>query len=191
MDENDPPPAMAESSNFLRVLAQHYGFIPPLMAPLDTTRVDQNEWEKCMRAIGLCQVDGSISSSSLDKTVINFIHKITYAQRPGANEWDLDSENRCALVITRQPRNICSVTSNIFLYNFPPNLMSFSWRLALTDAASILYVCRLDWNLDQYDVAHCLLEQGITFRTLLPLRIISSSPQPPSLPSMIPIHLSG
>jgi hypothetical protein len=189
-DENDLPPAMAESSNFLQVLVQHYGFVPPLTAPPDTTRVDQNEWEKCMRAIGLRQVDGSISSSSLDKTVINFIHKITYAQRPGANEWDLDSENRCALVTTGRPRNICSVTSDIFLYTFPPNLTSFSWRLALTDAASILYVCRLDSNLDQYDVARCLLEQGITFRTLLPLRTISSSLQPPSLSSMIPIRLS-
>jgi hypothetical protein len=133
-------------------------------------------------------VDGSTSSSSLDKTVIDFIHKITHAQWPGANEWDLDSENQCALITTRRPHNICSITGNIFLYTFPPNLTSFSWRLALTNAASILYVCRLDLNLDQYDVARCLLEQGITFRTLLPLQTISSSPQPPSLSSVIPIR---
>ena len=189
-ESDDAPPAMTESSDFVQLLAQRYGFVPSLtVSPNTAGAVDQKQWDKCMRAIGLRQLDGNISSSPLDKTVIDFIQKIIRAERPGENEWDLDSNNRNALVATGRVLHVCCINKDIFLFTFPAS--SFPWKLALTNAVDALYVCRLDVGLDQYDVARRLIEQGIAFRTLLPLRIIPSLAQPPSLSRLIPIRLSG
>jgi hypothetical protein len=89
---------MTESSDLPNFLCS---FIPSLtVSPNTAGAVDQAQWDKCMQAIGLRQLDGNISSLALDKTVIDFIQKIIHVEQPGENEWDLDSNNRNALVAT-------------------------------------------------------------------------------------------
>ena len=47
----------------------------------------------------------------------------------------------------------------------------------------------MDPNFDEYDIAHCLVQQGICFQTLLSLWDIPHSPK--SSNHMLPIRLSG
>jgi hypothetical protein len=192
-----PPPLMSESddvlvgsSNFVQLLVQHYGFVPPLSSNVGGI-VDQKQWEKCMRAIGLRQLDGKVLSSPFDNAVFKFLMDISNGRRPGENEWDLHCKNRVTLAENGRLRDIYRLSENIILLNFSASSTSFPWILALTNAVDALYVCRLDPGFNQYDVTRCLVEQGIAFRTLLSLRIIPTVAQPlaQSLSRLVPIRL--
>jgi hypothetical protein len=63
------------------------------------------------------------------------------------------------------------------------------WKIAVSEAATALYIYRLDLEFDEMDIAWNLLHIGISFKTLLPLNDI-----PRSLPFdtlALPIQLSG
>jgi hypothetical protein len=194
-ESSDPPPALSET-NFVQILAHHYGFVPPLTTPRTTAAaVDEVQWNRCMLAIGLRQVDGGndLLTSQFDYTVLRFIQKIMSAEKPAQDEWDLHNDNRMSLVTTGCINSVSCLNKDTFLFHFPPGSVSFQWKLALTNAVSILYVCRLyaSLKLDQYNMARCLVEQGIAFRTLLPLRVIPSLGQSQSPLRLVPIRLSG
>jgi len=194
-ESSDPAPALSEV-NFVQILAHHYGFVPPLTTPQNTaTAVDQVQWNRCMLAIGLRWVDGSNDplTSHFDYTVLRFIQKIISADQPAQDEWDLHNDNRMSLVTTGHIDRVSCLNKDTFLFHFPLSSVSFQWKLALTNAVSILYVCRLcaSLKLDQYNVARRLVEQGIAFRTLLPLQVIPSLGQSLSPLRLVPIRLSG
>jgi hypothetical protein len=63
------------------------------------------------------------------------------------------------------------------------------WKIAVSEAATALYICQLDPEFNEMDIAWNLLHAGIFFKTLLPLNDI-----PWSLPFdtlALPIQLSG
>jgi hypothetical protein len=63
------------------------------------------------------------------------------------------------------------------------------WKLAVTNAEDVLYVCRLAPCLNEYDIARKLVQQGMRFRTLLPLKEIPRSPIVTN--HILPIRLPG
>jgi hypothetical protein len=63
------------------------------------------------------------------------------------------------------------------------------WKIAVSEAATALYICQLDLEFDEMDIAQKFLHTGISFKTLLPLNDI-----PQSLPFdtlALPIQLLG
>lgn len=67
-------------------------------------------------------------------------------------------------------------------------LATVPWKLAVTNAADALHVCRLDPQWNNYEIAQHLLQRGMHMHTLLPLKDIPT----PAFPSLvIPTRRSG
>ena len=81
------------------------------------------------------------------------------------------------------------VKPEMFIFDFG-KLSTVAWKLAVLSAVDALYICRLDLNFDEYDIACCLLQQGIRFQMLLPLWDILRSPDSSHI-HILPIRLSG
>ena len=67
-------------------------------------------------------------------------------------------------------------------------LATVRWKLAVTNAADALHVCRLDSRWDDYEIAQHLLRRGTRIHTLLPLEDAPISALPPTI---IPVRLPG
>jgi hypothetical protein len=113
---------------------------------------------------------------------------LVMGSRPEMYMWDLEKSNRLPLVHAQCLKYLCCIASDLFLFYFGTS-STVRWKLGVTSAVDVLYVCRLDQQFDEYDLAHHLIQQGVRFYTLLPLKAIPCSPTLPD--RMLPICLSG
>jgi hypothetical protein len=123
------------------------------------------------------------------------------AGTPQPDSWDLHNTNQQALVPVPGANFVeASLVSSddkgrpiyIFVLSLPANPAS-EWRLGLYRAAHVLYTFRLlhkgVGNI--YAIAHHLIQRGIPFRTLRPLRPVASSISMSSIVRITPIRLSN
>ena len=195
MDTEDPDPDLAgiHSYEAIEILAQFYGFTPPLPLPsTPATKFDEKDQKNFKRLLGLTILQEDLFATCLATLAKDFAHKLVGGRRPEADEWDLVSENRQALVGAQRFKSVRRVSDTLFLFDLEYT-QAPGWQVAVTSAADALYVCRLDRTFDQYAIARCLLQQGITFRTVCPLKSItySSATGLSSPPTVLPIRLSG
>jgi hypothetical protein len=133
-------------------------------------------------------VDGSIFTTGLGKVMYNFIEDLVAKRQPNQSLWDLQGGNRDALAFRCRVNFLRRLLSGIILFDFG-QYSTVLWKIAVSEAATALYICRLDPEFDEMDIARNLLHAGISFKTLLPLNDI-----PRSLPFdtlALPIRLSG
>lgn len=75
----------------------------------------------------------------------------------------------------------------LYVFDFGRNA-TVPWLLAVTSVIDVLFVCRLDSRMNDYEIANHLLTRGIRFRTL----IWDILPPPRDLPIILtPFRLSG
>ena len=180
----------------VEILSHHYGFVPPLSFPSASSLKDVEVTEvqsKLLRLLGLTAINKGITSTSIGAIALAFLEDLAAGRRPEKGSWDLERNNRYSLVNARHLRYLHCIQPKLFLFDFG-RLSTVRWKLAVMNAVDALYICRLDPNFDEYDIARCLVQQGIRFQTLLSLRDIPHSPKSSNrmLPiDMLPIRLSG
>jgi hypothetical protein len=100
--------------------------------------------------------------------------------------WNLEDRNHVSLVSALQIKLLHCVNPDLYLFDFGV-CSTIRWKLAITNATDALYVYRLDASFNEYEIARQLIQQGIWFHTLLPLKAIPRSPTSPT--SLLPIRL--
>jgi hypothetical protein len=152
-----------------RLLSIHYGFVPCLQ-DIPSSPQDGQRWQRALQTLGINSVLAPDSLlSSIEKAMCRFVTALSMGNRPYEDEWDLCDGNRQALVYS--PRfSISRPAPDLFVFSYPPS-PSCDWVLGLTNAADALYAFRLidQRQVNIYGVARCLLEEGVTFRTLISL----------------------
>jgi hypothetical protein len=183
-------PNESSKIGLVKIFADHLGFVPPLKSSHETP-VAEKDWDQCLRVAGLPKQPNNNLTPSFDHIIVSFINKLAEGRRPTEDEWDVDPRNRLAIIHSERFKHIHVVSSQVFIVEFPPSPESLSWKLAVRNAADALFICRLDAQLSKYQVALRLVEDGIPFRTLLPLRSVPSVPRSLSDVTILPIRLSG
>jgi hypothetical protein len=171
------------------ILSIHYGFVPPLSLSASPTSIDEIQQNKFLRSIGHTHSDGSLFSSNLGSQAIRFVQTLVNRHRPSADSWDLDHTNRKALISVPRLKYLRRIGDELLMLDLK-HRSSVPWKLAVTCAADALLICRLGENLDEYEIARHLVEEGIQFRTLLCLRQIPRQP-PKTEQNVLPIRLPG
>jgi hypothetical protein len=180
------------------ILSELYGFVNPLVE-LQTQPDSVKKWRDCRRTIGFTTAEIS-TVSSFEESMQRFVGSLI-AGTPQPDSWDLHDTNQQALVLVPGTNFVkaSSVTSDddgrpihIFVLSLPANPAS-EWRLGLYRAAHVLYAFRLMHNgvRNIYAIAHLLIQRGIPFRTLRPLRPVASSISMSSIVRITPMRLSN
>lgn len=199
----DPPPRMQpspplepvrsdEDHNLLpeyeahELLTQFYGFRPPLPLPVIPEPPKPLDITLFLRILGLTANSRGIADSSIWSLSATFLHALCRGEAPPSVMWDLARDNPLSLASVPRLGAMRRVGS-LFVFEFGA-AATVPWKLAVTNAADALYVCRLDPTLNDRQLGYNLLERGIALRTLMPMRYISPSPPPSITP---PVRLSN
>jgi hypothetical protein len=67
------------------------------------------------------------------------------------------------------------VSDNLFVFDFQDR-SSITWKLGVLCAADALFICHLDPNFDEYDIARNFVDEGIRFCMFFCLRDIPHQP---------------
>jgi hypothetical protein len=178
-------PDMTEA---LQALRMHYGFVPPLPMPLKAEQVDPKAREIFLRATGLSQTDDALFTTGLGKVAHSFIQDLASKRQPDQSLWDLRKGNRDALALKRPVYSLRFVPSGFILFDFGRS-STVPWTIATSQSATALYICRLDLQFDELDIARSLLHRGMPFNTFQPLKDVA--PSPPHFDLSVPMRLSG
>ncbi|TFK17148.1 hypothetical protein FA15DRAFT_711089 [Coprinopsis marcescibilis] len=171
--------------DILKILKEHYSFIPPL--PLPTSKADapmakeQKIWILCILGFHpLMSHSAPFFSTSLCTIVFSFLASLSSQDKsktPPTDQWDLDDRDgravqsgrrfKCLTIVNSQPSN-------------PPFYIfrregSKQWRLAVRSAADALLVCRLG-HVAMHDLVVELAKRGVRFQTLLLMTLSPPAP---------------
>ena len=183
--------AMNTPFNLLDHLSTHYGFVHPLSCR--KIFVDNGAWDNCMKALG--RVAGPNNPPLLDfhESIINFVKALQTSGGPNSDEFDCFPDNCITIKSGRLFKDIICI-DNFFVIQphvFQPNC--FPWSIALYDIPWALYVFQLLLKSSHTSatLAHILLEEGVVFCTVQPLRNVYSRSSLDDILTIVPIRLSN
>jgi hypothetical protein len=181
------------------LLHQFLGFVPPLPIPNRPSTIDQRHQSLFSTIVGLQRNDSAFFESPVASFALEFLQHLNSARTPPNASWDIGTGNRFWFVETDMFRRMCVIeridekdrSEKWYVFDFKDRAR-VPWMIALRHVANALYVCRLDRPgqkpLLDFEVARELLNRGIQFSTLLPLKSL-----PPTIaPSVtVPVRLFG
>jgi hypothetical protein len=178
-----------DASEILHVLFMYYGFIPPLTISDKTEEVGSDARTTFFRITGLpSTVMEPVLSTGLGKVINDFILDLSGNKKPNESLWDLRRDNRDALAFKSRTSQIRRLPCGMLFFDFGKKA-TVPWKIGVSHPATALYICRLDCRYEEVDIARDLLQEGIPFHTLLPLKGIPPSVQHDNF--AVPIRLSG
>jgi hypothetical protein len=179
----------ATSFDVLDYLSTHYGFVSPLLQQ-SSESVNREAWDNCMKALG--RVAGSTNPPlpSFHKSIIHFIGAFHSSEGPNSDNFDAFPDNR---VTINSGRLFDTITYfDHFFVVLPHVFRSSSWSIAVYDLPRALFVYRLLLK-DRHtptSLAHILLDEGVAFRTVLPLADVHLKLSLSDIVTIVPIRLS-
>lgn len=177
-----------------QILFEFYGFVTPLPLPTKPSLLSKNESTFLSTVVGLHRNDSEFFTSSAAPFAVEFLRFLDTSKTPKNTSWDLASGNRMSIVgseLFRRMRVIDNGEERWYVFDFK-EAATVPWMVALPNVVDALYVCRLDHTgglqITDFEVARELLNHGIQFSTLLPVK-----PLPPSVAPAItvPVRLPG
>jgi hypothetical protein len=141
-----------------------------------------------LHLLGLTYVNADFFSSTIGGIAFTFVNKLVSGFQPETEQWDLEEWSRLPLVSAQCLKLFHRICPDLFLLDYG-QASTVRWKLAVTNAEDALYVCWLALCLNEYDIVCKLVQQGIRFCTLLPLKEIPCSPIVTN--HILPIHLPG
>jgi hypothetical protein len=181
------------------ILYRFLGFVPPLPIPNRPSAIDQRDKKLISTVVGLTRDDAQFFVSPVATSALVFIQRLSIPTAPLNATWDIGTGNRLWFAESQMFRRMRVIermdeknrTERWFIFDFKDSAR-VPWKIALRHVNNALFVCRLDRPggrpyLD-FEVARELLNRGIQFCTLLPLR----SMPPTIMPSItLPVRLYG
>ncbi|KAF8157403.1 hypothetical protein BJ912DRAFT_867269 [Pholiota molesta] len=183
------PSRIPWSCDVLETMARVYGYVPVLKA-CDMQRPSAANWQELLAAVGF---GSNLPALAIDEdnqsSMWHFFSSMIANRRPLFDFYDLEEENRAALKSIVDFKEIQRPTQDLFIFSTPPSA-ACDWVLGVDNPSAVLYAIRYilahrtistsasgstTTPLTIVGVAAHLLERGIPFRTLLPLRCSSRS----------------
>jgi hypothetical protein len=177
-----------------QILYQCYGFVTPLPLPTKPSSLSKKENTLLSTIVGLQRNDVEFFKSPAASFAVEFLGFLDASKTPKNTSWDLASGNRMSIAgsgLFRQMRVIDNGGEMWYVFDFK-EVATVPWMVALPNVVDALYVCRLDHTgglqITDFEIARELLNHGIQFSTLLPVK-----PLPPSVAPAItvPVRLPG
>lgn len=190
-DNDDPNPSeVASSFDILDYLATHYGFVRPLLQQ-SSKLVNIEAWNNCMKALGRVAGSNNPLVPNFHESIIDFVKALHSSKGPNSDNFDAFPDNR---VTIKSDRLFDTITYfDHFFVVQPRAFQSSSWSIALYDLPRALFVYRLllkDTHTPT-SLAHILLNEGIAFRTVLPLADVYLKSSLSDIVTLVPIRLSN
>ncbi|KXN87006.1 hypothetical protein AN958_09352 [Leucoagaricus sp. SymC.cos] len=182
LDAQTPSPPSVTTSNLssfksqrtqievLCLLYRYYSFVPPLPLPSCYSGfwVDA-DWQSLIAILALDKekLTDDFFLTPLGKLSASFLRSFSGKdpeRRPDPDHWDLSEDNRQTLMFSRQVnaiRNVRSSSSDMwFMFDFG-NSRSVPWNLVVSSVTVALYVCHLNDNMAEDEIALDLVQEGI------------------------------
>ena len=202
----DPPTNITfdwEDLETCDLLYKFFGFVVPLPIPNRPSTIDGQDKRLFSTVVGLRREDSEFFLSPVASFALEFLRHLNTSRTPINASWDIGTGNRLWFADSQMFRRMRVIEQSIeqsgkevrkerwFVFDFKDSAR-VPWKIAVRHVDNALYVCRLDRPggkpfLD-FEVARELLNRGIQFCTLLPLKSL-----PPTIaPSItVPVRLFG
>ena len=184
-----------------QLLYEMYGFVHPLPLPTQPSSLSQKDHSLLSVIVGLQRNDTDFFKSPVASFALEFLELLGASKTPKNATWDIANGNRMSISgsgLFRRMR-VIEHTGNLggkdkwFVFDFK-DAATVPWMVAVPNVIDALFVCRLDRPrargspLTDFEVARELLNHGIQFSTLLPVK-----PLPRSIGPVItvPVRLPG
>jgi hypothetical protein len=199
-----PPPAVEDRSftivrpaemNFnwedletSQLLYEIYGFVHPLPLPTQPSSLSDKDHSLLSAIVGLQRKDSDFFKSPVASFTLEFLELLGASKTPKNATWDIANGNRMSIsgsglfrrmrVIERTGNPGCE--DKWFVFDFK-EAATVPWMVAVPNVIDALFVCRLDRPrargspLTDFEVARELLNSGIQFSTLLPVKPLPRS----------------
>ena len=185
-----------------QLLYEIYGFVHPLPLPTQPSSLSDGDRSLLLTIVGLQRNDADFFKSPVASFALEFLKLLGASKTPKNSTWDIANGNRMLISgsgLFRRMRVIERSTGNPgeedkwFIFDFK-EAATVPWMVAVPNVIDALFVCRLDRPrprgspLTDFKVARELLNHGIQFSTLLPVK-----PLPRSIGPVItvPVRLPG
>lgn len=164
-------------TTILNLLRLHFGFVPPLPLPEITANPSLDDCRNpqlLIDALGLISITASAPffQKPLLQICIQFVQNFlaNQSKKPYDDEWDLSPFNRLSLASCSRLEKVRPVKKNdgsnfrMYMFDFGDEA-TVPWNLAVCSSTMVLYICRLDGEMRERDIALELLRFGLPFRT--------------------------
>jgi hypothetical protein len=166
-----------------QLLYEMYGFVHPLPLPSQPSSLSQKDCSLLSVIVGLQRSDTDFFKSPVASFALEFLELVGASKTPKNATWDIANGNRLSISgsgLFRQMR-VIEHTGNPggedkwFVFDFK-EAATVPWMVAVPNVIDALFVCRLDRPrprgspLTDFEVARELLNHGIQFSTLLPVK---------------------
>ena len=184
-----------------QLLYEIYGFVPPLPLPTQPSSLSDRERILLSTIVGLRRDDSEFFKSPVASLALEFLELLGTSKTPKNAFWDIANGNRMSISGSELFRRMRVIerTDNPgqedkwFVFDFK-EAATVPWMVAIPNVIDAFFVCRLDCPhlrgspLTDFEVARELLNHGIQFSTLLPVK-----PLPRSIGPVItvPVRLPG
>jgi hypothetical protein len=184
-----------------QLLYEIYGFVHPLPLPTQPSSLSEKNCSLLSAIVGLQRNDSDFFKSPVASFALEFVELLGASKTPKNATWDIANGNRMSISgsgLFRRMR-VIERTGNPggedkwFVFDFK-EAATVPWMVAVPNVIDALFVCRLDRPrargspLTDFEVARELLNHGVQFSTLLPVK-----PLPRSIGPVItvPVRLLG
>jgi hypothetical protein len=177
------------SFDILDYLSSHYGFVSPLLQQ-SSKSANIEDWNNHMKALGRVAGPNNPPVPNFHESIIRFIDALHSREGPNSDNFDVFPDNRVAINSSRVFGTIHYF--NQFFVVLPHAIQSSSWTIALYDLPRALFVYRLllkDIHTPT-SLARILLDEGVAFRTVMPLADVYLKSSLSDIVTIVPIRLS-
>lgn len=182
----------------LEILTKWFGFVSPVPIPaISKEFISEKEKAAMSSTLGLKDLQSSspFFNTPLGKISTAFIRSFTERTEaePNSDLWDLSPDNWKTLLLTHRIstiRLVRNANKEMYMFDFG-HTATVPWKLAVYTSDVAMFVCRLDQNLQEEELALELVNAGVPFRTLQKRASLYnvSAVQPTS--TIVPMRLSG
>ena len=165
------------------ILRLYFGFIsPPPSVRLHLDTPSEQQINNLASGIGISvtlEAYHAFVATQVGKYAVHFFWSISqtpWVPPPNAL-FDLATGNPKNLRNCPRLKYLCQLPGSVYMFNFKGEF-TVDWKIAVHSVSEVLFILRLDANLNDYEIAQELLNRGMPFATLLPVAGNTINPAP-------------
>ena len=167
------------------ILHHFFGFVSPIPVPRrhpHPSTLTEKDFRLFAAIINEVDLDEDFRNSTIMQFCHDFVKGLGQNRTPPNELFDLAIGNPMSIRGGDRIRSLRRRGSDISLV-LPAGSANAPWDLTVTNSIDALFLCRLERSMSEMELCHALIQQGIQFRTLLPISA-TSSPIPPMILSV-------
>ena len=176
----------------LEILKEHFGFVTPIPLPESSNLLTKvNEHKMLAAVLGLPSLKHTnlFFQMLIGRICTKFTHCFISRGKPDDELWDIGQDNWKTLTHSQRLSSVRQVKNDsceMFMFDLGTSA-SVPWNLAVYTASAVLFVCRLDEDFGEEEIAMELVSSGVPFRTLQRKDTLARAPKDRESNLMIPL----